>query len=99
MAAAGTVAANCNLTGAGGLHTTGFNPTCLSNYTNVTDMVGNVSEWVANYWDTLSASTVDLIGQNGIKRGGDAGDAANVFFAITGPLNAGEALGGFRCAL
>ncbi len=99
MAAAGTtVTANCNLTS--GLLDTDANPTCLSNY-NVINMVGNVSQWVANYWETFAATpgTGNVGTENGIKRGGDAGDAANVFFAITGPLNAGEALGGFRCAL
>ncbi len=97
MAAAGTVAANCNLTS--GLLNTDANPTCLSNY-NVINMVGNVSQWVANYWETFAATpgTVNVGTENGVKRGGDAADAANVFFALKGPLNTGEVLGGFRCA-
>ena len=92
-AAAGTVAANCN-TSSGTLANTDANPTCASTL-GVVNMIGNASEWVADFSPTTSG---DISGQSGLTRGGDAGDnATGVYFAFKTPLNGGLALNGFRC--
>jgi hypothetical protein len=96
-AAAGTDAANCNVSGAA-LANTDANPTCASNFSAI-NMVGNASEWVAD-WAPVS-TTVDASSSTiGEVRGGDFGDAGTATFVESGlALNStGSGGRGFRCA-
>jgi len=56
MAAAGTVEANCNISG-GVTGNTDANPSCVSNW-GVVNMVGNVNEWVADWIQGATTTTI-----------------------------------------
>ena len=59
MAAAGTDKANCNVSSSG-VTNTDSNPACISNW-GVIDMVGNAAEWVSDWMQGTTKTSVDVL--------------------------------------